>query len=439
MVAFQTLLLGIIFGLVPIRVMVAPPVATVELQLDGASIGVLRGPPWGISYDFGSAPMPHELTAVARDGAGREVGRATRWINLIRKKADVSVLLERDQTSGRPVAARVAWSATGLGAPTSVTATLDGAPLEVVALHRIQLAQVDPVVTHLLGVEVTFAGGLRDRCDLAFGGEIVDSAQAELTAVAVTLPVARGALQLNQLDGVFSVDSVPGNPVVVEKGRAEVALVIDQAAHWGPRCAWPDFSEPPKLKDDADRFFVVVPVADRTRGADGHIESLFPMSAPMRLPWLDDTCLLRAVNHRPGATAVQTIPEAVATAGAQAAATGHRRAVVLILSETPPATAGAHLPTGAPSFGGMIVPGVKEYLRALDVPLAVWSLTGEAPGPFTALWGPVEDVSTRGKLRAAARRLFAAIDLQRIVWFGGQHLPQRITLDETRTALRLAR
>ena len=43
MIAFETLLLGIIFGRVPIRVMVAPPVTTVEFRLDGASIGTLVG------------------------------------------------------------------------------------------------------------------------------------------------------------------------------------------------------------------------------------------------------------------------------------------------------------------------------------------------------------------------------------------------------------
>ena len=82
MIAFETLLLGIIFGRVPIRVMVAPPVTTVEFRLDGASIGTLVGPPWVIEHDFGRSPLPHELTAIGSDAAGHEVGRVTQWVEL---------------------------------------------------------------------------------------------------------------------------------------------------------------------------------------------------------------------------------------------------------------------------------------------------------------------------------------------------------------------
>jgi hypothetical protein len=76
MVAFQTLLLGIILGRVPIRVMVTAPVATAVIRLDGAAIGTLTGPPWALDYDFGTSPLPHELIAVGFDAAGHPVGKA---------------------------------------------------------------------------------------------------------------------------------------------------------------------------------------------------------------------------------------------------------------------------------------------------------------------------------------------------------------------------
>ena len=76
---------------------------------------------------------------------------------------------------------------------------------------------------------------------------------------------------------------------------------------------------------------------------------------------------------------------------------------------------------------------------ALAVPLVGWSLTGPSPGPLTAAWGPADDVSSGRRLRKAYKKLHAMLEAQRIVWFAGRHLPQRITLDTTNTALRLAR
>ena len=89
MVAFETLLLGIVTGIWPVRLMVAPPVATVELRLDAAAVGVMHGPPWAMACDVGTGPMPHELTAIGRDASGREVARATQWANLGRERARV--------------------------------------------------------------------------------------------------------------------------------------------------------------------------------------------------------------------------------------------------------------------------------------------------------------------------------------------------------------
>ena len=41
MVQFQTLFLGIVFGLWPVRVAVSPPVSSVEIVLDGATAGAV--------------------------------------------------------------------------------------------------------------------------------------------------------------------------------------------------------------------------------------------------------------------------------------------------------------------------------------------------------------------------------------------------------------
>src|SRR5512142_1008214 len=139
MVAFETLLLGIVTGIWPVRLMVAPPVATVELRLDAATVGVLQGPPWAMMCDLGAGPMPHELTAIGRDASGREVARVTQWANLGRDRVRVSALLERDAATSRPAAVRLAWETSDLVQPQLVTATLDGTPLAVTDPHRVSL------------------------------------------------------------------------------------------------------------------------------------------------------------------------------------------------------------------------------------------------------------------------------------------------------------
>ncbi|MDD5564972.1 MAG: hypothetical protein PHQ91_14750 [Thermoanaerobaculaceae bacterium] len=48
-------------------------------------------------------------------------------------------------------------------------------------------------------------------------------------------------------------------------------------------------------------------------------------------------------------------------------------------------------------------------------------------------------MSSASLLRAAVTKLEAMLATKQIVWFAGRHLPQRVTLDERATTLRLAR
>jgi len=133
----------------------------------------------------------------------------------------------------------------------------------------------------------------------------------------------------------------------------------------------------------------------------------------------------------------QTVANAVAVAAAAVAAYNHRRAVVVLLGDAAPSYPGID----PRLYDGSTIEAaaVKAYLAALDVPLFVWSVAGGAGGPLTRAWGPAEDVSTKGKLKKAFKNLKAVLESQRIVWFSGRHLPQRITLDTAATPLRLAR
>jgi hypothetical protein len=455
MIAFETLLLGIIFGRVPIALMVAPPVTAVEVRLDGTAIATLRGPPWVLEHDLGGSLLPHVLTAIGFDASGHEVGRAAKWLNLGRERAAVSALLERDPATRQPVAATLAWDEATGDKPLSARATLDGALLPVTDPGRITLPNVDLAQPHLLSVEVAFPKDVKARTDLAFGGDIIDTAESELTAVAVALPPDQRSLETRDLQGVFSVDGFPMQPVAVEESRAEVVVVMDRGVQDEilfrrlPR-GWSDFgwSATDRLGGDDDRFFALDTVPKTRRAAAGGSRILFHQTAPRRLARIDEFSLLFGISNtlQSGPPGPQKIPDAVAVAGAEVAAGNHRRAVVVLLAELSTAERAARSANGPPVAPNEIqdsnmleIAAVRAYLAALDVPLFVWSLTGTTPGPITAEWGPAESVSTPRSLRAAAKKLRTQLAAQRIVWFAGRHLPQRITLDESTTGVRLAR
>ncbi len=444
-IAFETLLLGLVIGHAPIRLMVSPPVATVELRLDGMAIGLLHGPPWELECDFGTSLMPHQLTAVGFDAAGKEVGRAQRAVNLGRKRTDVSLLPESDGKL-RPAAVRVAWNATAVDTTSPVvTASLDGSPMRVKDAHRIALPALDLRKPHLVSVEVSFSETLRDRADVVLGGDVAETAASELTATAVMCPQEREPLDLGQMRGVFKTNATELEPVAVDYGRAEVAVVLSAeavdllASKWilqqsDPRTVDPVLRRLARMqkqpKPDTDVFFVVkaVPIPIHEAG------TAFAMGRQTRLSWLRESAILQSLAGPPGSEP-QRLADAVSVAGGEVAGSNHRRAVVVVVAETTQQKAAGGWKPDASTLG---VAAAKAFLGALHVPLVIWSLTGEPSPAFTAAWGASEDVSEGQKMREAANQLGARLALQRIIWFAGRHLPQRITLDESRTALRLA-
>jgi hypothetical protein len=115
--------------------------------------------------------------------------------------------------------------------------------------------------------------------------------------------------------------------------------------------------------------------------------------------------------------------EAVAGAGVTAAGGGTPRAVVLVLSGNPV------------DDSNYQPPAVREYLRALRVPLVVWSVTGDESA---GAWGKASDVSDPGSLTKASKRLLKELERQWIVWVEGRHLPSDIELDPEVQGIRLA-
>lgn len=102
MLAFLTLLLGIVSGLREVVLTVPENARSVEIFLDGERVGLLRSPPWELKVDFGPLPAPHHLDAVARDGRDTEIGRVRQLVNLPRPEQVSSLaLLPGSGGSGR--------------------------------------------------------------------------------------------------------------------------------------------------------------------------------------------------------------------------------------------------------------------------------------------------------------------------------------------------
>ncbi len=445
MVAFETLLLGLVIGHVPIRLMVSPPATAVDLRLDGKALATLRGAPWELQCDFGPDVMPHWLTAVALDASGREIGRASRAVNMGRKLTDVSLLLERDPKTRAPSAVRVAWNAAAVGpSQPVVTAALDGVHLRIGDQQRIELPHVDLAKPHVVSIEVSFSEALHDRADLVLGGDVAETAASDLMATAVTLAGGKRALEIGELRGVFRAGPASLEPVAVDYGRAEVAVVLSAEASNHLASAWWAHRDPRRVDPvlerlagmrvapppDADVFFLVPGVLASGTGG----RAFFAMGRRTRLSWLRELAVLSSLSgfERSGG---HRLADAVAVAGAEVAASNHRRAVILLLAEADAAKAGDGRAVDASAVG---IPAARAYLAALRVPLIVWSLTGARSDEGAAAWGSVRDVSDGRRLRDAAKSLEARLAAQRIVWFAGRHLPQTIALSPGATGVQLA-
>lgn len=424
MIAFVTLLLGLISGVYPIEVTVVGPVAAVEYTLDGVQVARLDGPPWIAPVHLGSDLRPRVLTAVALDAEGKEIARATQWINLPRPPAEVDIVLENGPEG--PVAAHLTWQSVSGVQPVSVSLTLDGDPLVfegMIGAARAPLPSRDLKSLHVLSAELWFPPGVTARQDVVYGGKYGSEVSTELTAVPVRVRKGASLPGVEGLQGWFSAEDQLLTAAAVEDGPGKVVFVQEPPGSTvlreilpGQRRKSIDLlqNELRLGKDDRIRFLSLAPAPYR----DSRIPSqLFDMSTELTskdggvLWFLTKNQTLK----RPDKESSLRISDAVAVAGLQAAAENHRRAVVLVVGNEVP-DASRYDPAT-----------VRRYLESIRVPLFVWSLYGP-DAPAARAWGQTEDISTLEKLGQAVSRLRTELASQKVVWVEGRHLPESISL-----------
>ncbi|HEY7215721.1 MAG TPA: hypothetical protein VIC28_13905 [Thermoanaerobaculia bacterium] len=432
MIAFATLLLGLISGVYPIEVTVGGAVRSVEITLDGAPAGHLEGPPWVARIDLGSDLRPREMTARGLDAEGREVARVTQWLNLPRPPAEVEIVLENG-ADGAPKAAVLTWQSVSGVKPASIGLTLDGHPLVVDEQGHAPLPPGDLKVLHVLTAELWFPPGLLARKDVVFGGEYGSEVSTELTAVPVRVHQGASLPPPERLGGWFASAGQPLPVAAVEDGPGKVVLVrlpggneiLDKLFPPSRRGRVPALRYEMRLgKEDRVRFLSLSSNPFRKSKVPAE---LFDMSRDLSyeeggLFWhLTNSRVMKDVEGKE-----RRIADAVAVAGLQAAAENYRRAVVLVLGRDD-------------EDSSRYDPGtVRRYLESIHVPLFVWSLYG-TDAPAAKRWGEAEDISSIYKLSAAVARLRRELEAQRIVWLEGRYLPQAIALSPTAQGVDLPR
>jgi hypothetical protein len=444
MIAFASLFLGLVVGVLPVTVLVEKPVAAVRFELDGRAVGRVERAPWTLPVDFGGEPLPHELVARALDAAGKEIGVERQLVNLPRPPAEVEVLLERD-AKGKAVAARFSGQSLIATRPAGVTVTFDTQLLRADETNRVDLPAYDSGARHVLSVELEFSPAVRSRTDVVFGGDESSTIRSDLTAVAVRSVDARKRLEKEDLAGALVRGGRSLPVVAVEQGPALVCVVRGpsvapalKALGTGGRTTLvtlPGGRRLPQFDRDASRNAMALEAEDRLRFiwpmprslATSPGSELFDRSRDFPGSGGGVAWLLTRVEHPEQHPRAVNLADAAAVAGLEAAASGSRRAVVLVLGDEK-LDASRYSPAS-----------IRRYLDAIRVPFFVWSLRSLATQPLAKQWGEVEDVSSAERLALAVERLKDELASQRIVWLEGRYLPQEITVSEKATGLELAR
>jgi hypothetical protein len=430
MITFLSLFFGLITGPYPVELTVGGPVASVELLLDGRSVGRIQGPPWKTEIDFGPDLLPHELTARALDAAGREVARAQEWVNLPHSLTKVDILLEGDKL-GPPRTAKLSWTNLRGEAPRTAILMFDGQLLALDAERRAALPAHDLKSVHVLSAEVSFSPQELVRKDVAYGGEYGSEVSTELTGVPVR--VRKGVLPPAEKLGGWLTAAGAALPVAaVEEGPAYLYVVRaagdvrtlgskglgargSRTARFGKdhqvRLLLPYSRRFEAAGERTDLFDISPPFSTR----EGFPLLLSGLGPPRTPPWLASKKLNPQIR----------IADAVAVAAQEAVRENRRRALLLVLAGN----------EKDQSLYDAV--RVRRYLAALRVPLFIWCLEEPAAGSSLTAWGACENVTAAPDLLGAMDRIREELDAQRIILVDGRHLPQAISLSPAAAGVEL--
>jgi len=409
-VVFLSLFLGLMAGPHPVELQVGPGVHMVRILLENRPVAVLDQPPWRATIDFGPSIVPAELVAIGYDKRGNEIARATQLVNVPRPVAEFNIALKND-ADGVPATAQFKWEHLVGATATSATLTIDGKSVPMNKAGAVaRLPRLDMKRPHLIAGEMTFEDGFVTRREMVVGGELTDTAESQMTPVAVR---QTGAAPAN-LGDCFTNGGAPIRVGAVENAPALAMFVIDPDPKDPLRTLNPKLiAGAPTIKrtearhsyalDSGTSMRAIFPIAELHQSTNFSTAMLFPPSNDVPA---DDAGLLWFLTRPYEKYVDDAVPrqfaDAVGVAGLNAITGAHRRAVVLVLSHRDDAS--THSPQS-----------VRRYLASIGVPLFVWSATGPRP-ELRDVWGDITDVSSPSKLQSAVDTLRAELKTQRVAW-----------------------
>lgn len=431
MIAFLTLLLGLVHGPVDVALSASPEVARVELFVDGAKL-VELGPPWRARVDLGVELAPHELVAVAYGSRGERLGEARQWVNRARPRAEASFVLERGR-DGRVAAARLVWRCLQQPRPLLTSVTFDGFPLPADDLSRITIPPHAPSVLHVLLADLDFGGGIVATAVASFGGLQRDETERHLTAFPIRLTRTPGPKNAAALAGGFTAAGAPLAVAALEEGPAEVVFLLAGDARgdldrlWRKDVwPWPWPRRHPLSLPEGTLYAFVDSNPWTVRDENGPVH-LYP-SHGLRNAARAGSFLQDAQDLSPIAPlkTPPSIAESLAVSALAATARERRRATVLLLGE------------GARDEGPLDAARARRFLARIRVPLHVWRISG-GEIPAAEEWPDAVPATTIEEMGLAFEALRADLASQRIVWLEGRHDPGAIALTEKAAGIVVAR
>jgi hypothetical protein len=392
-IVFATRLLGLVAGEQKIDVQVDATVKSVEVLRDGERVVLLHEPPWRSVIQFGPELMPHDLTVIAFDGEGRELGRDMQAVNVTRPAAELGVLLDRDATGN--VTATIKWNHFANRDPVTLLVKLDGQIVRKrsLAQSKVPLGVVDSSTVHVLGVEALFPDRVRSRKEIVFGGGFSEQMPAELTPVVVR----QSKETSNPRAACFVAEGRALPEATVEPGVGSALFIMNGGAGL-KRMTMPETRGGGLFALHNADIDIVNPVAEAIVRPHG-VTRLFNTDT---MDGNRGTQRVVLLARTPDANA--QITDAVGAAALRALRGGRRRVIVLILGVSPATDLSVHKPAI-----------MRRYLERVGVPFRVWSLTGPRPD-LAETWGPVRDVSSSAGLLSATEDLRKELDSQRIAW-----------------------
>ncbi|HEV7767090.1 MAG TPA: hypothetical protein VGQ76_18965 [Thermoanaerobaculia bacterium] len=392
-IVFVTRFLGLVAGEQHVAVQVDAEVKKVQVYRDGERAATMNNEPWTAIVNLGLEIAPHNLTAVAFDAKGNEVGRDAQAINVARPSAEIGVLLDRS-TAGK-VSAQIRWSHFAAMEPENAVVKLDGRVVyKGRPTDKVPLGTIDRSKIHSLSVDMSFTDGVEAHKEIVFGGIYSEEMPAELTPVTVRR-------QKKVKDGKASCfrsgeTALPAS--TVERGPATAYFVLNGGGGLAKRIDLPEHSLDSLYALYQTEIQLVNPVAIRIQRGRGET-GLFDSSI---LDGIRSTYQVLLNAERPQGTA--RIADAAGATGLRALRGGRRRVVVVVLGYQPAEDESVHKPAT-----------IRRYLERIGVPLRVWSLMGPRPDLIDS-WGHVQDASSAALLLKATEDLRQELETQRVAW-----------------------